>query len=608
MLEIGEAFGEAESTMAKQKKPKTWAEEIAELNDPAPQGVANNRASSVEDSEDDNKEAKEHYFEVDKSRIRKSTGINLGPEYSGSHISRSSLNHLGDLSDDDPFASAQSRQGSPSGSSSSGEYADPEDADLDMDQEIGEDEEIDSDEAFGAEDGMRFQDFVFRGSSGSQNASPKNGIEIQSKPADILEDGESSGFSGMESEDMEAFEAKTNFPDLDDRRATETVGASEQVDAAEDVEMEDQDDTSFAEEGMDSNASTSTTDDESPPPPDDDRAALRKMMAESQKTIASNLSKAAKADIAKGRAIKHQQDAFNRLVNTRMQLQKALTAINSLQLPSSSPSTTPDPAIQAAEQAALKLWSTLDSLRQSLHPISTSSKAPTPPETSLQPDPTTPLSTLWSRMQSHETHSRPHRTTTLNKWAAKIAPPSALSQAKKFSAPKPQQTLSAVLEQQLQSSTTMAKLIAKTQIPRQVAANDADPSSPTTDALLTYDDTPFYTLLLRDLVFSAQSSSTIDPPLAATATLPIPGINDRVRKKQVDTKASKGRKIRYTVHEKLQSFMAPEDRGRWGDRQREELMRGLLGRKVVDVEERVVDGEDEASEGERAEEGLRLFR
>ncbi|KAI4174134.1 MAG: hypothetical protein LQ346_008275, partial [Caloplaca aetnensis] len=369
-----------------------------------------------------------------------------------------------------------------------------------------------------------------------------------------MESGESAGFSDMESDDVEAF-AATN---------TKTIGVDDDVDASEDVNMEDQGDFPSAGENLDSDASTSDTgDDSEAPPADDDRAALRKMMAESQKTIASNLSKATKADIAKGRAIKHQQAAFNRLVNTRMQLQKALVASNALQPPPPSSTITPDPAIQAAEQAALKLWSTLDSLRQSLHHTSTSPKTATPPEHPLHPDLTTPLSTLWARMQSHETRSHAHRTSTLNKWSAKTAPPSTLSQANKFSAPKPQQPLSAVLEQQLQSSTTMAKLVAKTQIPRQ-AANEPDttthsPANPP----LTYDDTPFYTLLLRDLVSSAHASSTTDPHLAAhsASLLPIPGIKDRVRKKQVDTKASKGRKMRYTVHEKLQNFMAPEDRG-----------------------------------------------
>lgn len=77
-------------------------------------------------------------------------------------------------------------------------------------------------------------------------------------------------------------------------------------------------------------------------------------------------------------------------------------------------------------------------------------------------------------------------------------------------------------------------------------------------------------------------------------------------KKRVDTKASKGRKLRYTVHEKLQNFMAPEDRGTWGERQVDELFGGLLGRRVgLGKGER--EGED-GGDGDGEEEGLRLFR
>jgi len=78
----------------------------------------------------------------------------------------------------------------------------------------------------------------------------------------------------------------------------------------------------------------------------------------------------------------------------------------------------------------------------------------------------------------------------------------------------------------------------------------------------------------------------------------------------VDTKASKGRKMRYTVHEKLQNFMAPDDRGRWGERQRNELFASLLGRRVGLGEDEGGDGigdgiGDEVGEGNEG--GLRLF-
>lgn len=50
-------------------------------------------------------------------------------------------------------------------------------------------------------------------------------------------------------------------------------------------------------------------------------------------------------------------------------------------------------------------------------------------------------------------------------------------------------------------------------------------------------------------------------------------------KKAVDTKASKGRKLRYEVHEKLQNFMVPViPRGAWHDEQIDELFSSLMGK------------------------------
>lgn len=80
---------------------------------------------------------------------------------------------------------------------------------------------------------------------------------------------------------------------------------------------------------------------------------------------------------------------------------------------------------------------------------------------------------------------------------------------------------------------------------------------------------------------------------------------DAKTKKNVDVKASKGRKLKYTVHEELQNYMAPEDRGRWTGRQVDEFFGSLLGRRVEIGEEGGEDG-GEGEEGE--EEALMLFR
>jgi protein AATF/BFR2 len=81
----------------------------------------------------------------------------------------------------------------------------------------------------------------------------------------------------------------------------------------------------------------------------------------------------------------------------------------------------------------------------------------------------------------------------------------------------------------------------------------------------------------------------------------------RTKRTGVDTKASKGRKVRYTVHEKLQNFMAPEDRENWTERAREELFGSLFGRRLGlgEDEDAVSDEEEDVNAGE---DGLMLFR
>lgn len=84
-------------------------------------------------------------------------------------------------------------------------------------------------------------------------------------------------------------------------------------------------------------------------------------------------------------------------------------------------------------------------------------------------------------------------------------------------------------------------------------------------------------------------------------------VKEAKTRKNVDTKASKGRKIRFTVHEKLQNFMAPEDRTSWEQSATDRLFGTLLGQKMSlgETEEGgASDGEEELG----AEEALMLFR
>ncbi|KAL8766910.1 MAG: hypothetical protein Q9209_006458 [Squamulea sp. 1 TL-2023] len=609
--------------MPKRKASRTLAEEVADLDDPTPRDLdpeQQEKGNSSEDSSvEGNAQATEHYVKVGKGKLRKPDAPSLGPEYSGLHISRNKLLDTADARDDDPFASGQGGSDGSSDASVGGEYVIPKKIDLDLENEIQQDDEIASDEALGEDDNREFERYISQRSKSAQGNLHRQNKTNGHAEAEEAEDKDSDGFSGMDSGSMDGAQP-ANSIDGDENYLT---GSNQVIEDDENINMGDRSSLSSGDDGSESEVIGSETDGSSTSPPaDDDRAALRKIMEDSQKAMTLNLSKAAKSDVAKGHAIKQQRTAFDSLLNTRIRLQKALVATNSMQATDSLPSDNANPAIEAAEKAALRLWSTIDSLRHTLARGNTPNRTVSPIHTLAAS--ATPSSTLWTHMQDHERQMQPQRLSNLNKWSSKTAPASTLPRTNKFSATPSQQTLSTVLEQQLASATNMEKLIAKTQMPRSCAplqaaaavsstksSSNPDATSPNSDTIPIYDDADFYSLLLRDLL--EQRSS--DPQLT-TSSIPgngsaaIPGIKDpalRIHKRKVDTKASKGRKIRYNVQEKLQNFMAPDDRSRWGETQRQELFRGLLGMNLARGDNELMSG-GQSDEEERAEEGLRLFR
>lgn len=504
-----------------------------------------------------------------KSKLRKPNGVDLGPQYTGESISRDAL--IEEESEDDPFGSHDEQE-----ESGSAEYADP---DEDFDQlQSDADEEIESDEAFESGDEEKFAKFTFRNSRVSRANAKEDG-------AHELENGHS--------ED----EYKDDETNSSESAVEEEDGESDNVD------MDD-------EEGAANGDSDVTSISDGPTEPKvDDRAALRRMMAEEQKTVAESLSKVAKADVVKGRAIKHQRTTFDSLLNTRIKLQKALIATNSMDTSATESNEHPQ-AIEAAEKAALKLLDTISDLHSSLR-ASTSGNLPLDTTTSS----THPKlsSSLWKTMQEHEAVNIPKRRANLTKWSQKTNPATALPRAGTFSQMPSHQPLTSVLDQHL-SGSNAEKLIQKTRIPRSCAPIQASSRIPSSPSI--YDDADFYTLLLRELVDQRMADSATNGAAPLANIVPngtsFPSSKQFKVKKAVDTKASKGRKMRYTVQEKLQNFMAPEDLGSWGERQRAELFGSLFGRKVrLDEDEGVgagvMEGEDEGGEGMDEGGGLRLF-
>ncbi|KAL1512582.1 hypothetical protein ABEB36_002152 [Hypothenemus hampei] len=72
-----------------------------------------------------------------------------------------------------------------------------------------------------------------------------------------------------------------------------------------------------------------------------------------------------------------------------------------------------------------------------------------------------------------------------------------------------------------------------------------------------FDDTDFYHQLLRELI-EVKSADITDPVQLGRQWIKLQSLRSKMKRK-IDTRATKGRKIRYAVHSKLVNFMAPHD-------------------------------------------------
>lgn len=454
---------------------------------------------------------------------------------------------------------------------------------------VDENDESDSDESAGDVDKGRLRSSSFKSSKASNSSDKEENIEMEEADADL---------SMAEDEDMISIE---DGPFDADARSN-----NDKDDFLDDDATEMEQDGNVFDETSSGNESGSSISNE--PEPMDDRATLRQMMAESKKTIIASISEAAKVDVAKGEAIAQQRTSFDALLNTRIRLQKGIIAMNSLPSQDACPPED-DPIVSLiynAEAAALKLWNGLEELRQAVQPTPAHTKK-RPPFAFTQ---STSTAEAWDHMQSHETQSIPTRRATLTKWSTRLQPIAANPGRPTLSGAPPATTpLTTILDQHL-AAPNRTRLVARTQIPRSCAPVQAAAHIPSDPNI--YDDADFYATLLRELVdrrmtdpSSSASAATSGIPIKNGGSHPtdsslLPLARERKPRRQVDTRASKGRKMRYAVHEKLQNFMAPEDRGSWGTRQTTELFGGLLGRRITLGEE---DGEGEGDDVMREDGG-----
>lgn len=91
-----------------------------------------------------------------------------------------------------------------------------------------------------------------------------------------------------------------------------------------------------------------------------------------------------------------------------------------------------------------------------------------------------------------------------------------------------------------------------------------------------FDDSDFYHQMLRELI-ECKSADISDPVQLSRQWIALQQMRSKMKRK-VDTKATKGRKIKYVVHNQLVNYMAPEKCTTWTDESTNELYSSLFGK------------------------------
>ncbi|KAF8223528.1 TRAUB-domain-containing protein, partial [Tricholoma matsutake] len=300
--------------------------------------------------------------------------------------------------------------------------------------------------------------------------------------------------------------------------------------------------------------------------------------------LTSTLQKTQDEDRKKGRAISRQIALWNALLDARIRMQKSVVTTNRLPAPfelqSSLQSLDYREVIHGMMEEVSTLSSEIFELQEELLTSNESITVPPRKRRKIQTEDTVEdyaacLDEAAQMLSTLEQSSHPYLVQALSKWSSKIqtVAPSVLLPPNRntFLAKSSQHSKSAVhlIDETLRDQD---RILARTRVQRGKMAQIGDPSNAKEEVVEdkeVFDDTDFYRQLLRDVI-DARGTSEAEDWMTVQ--------RQKKAKKTVDTRASKGRKIRQ-VHEKLRNFMVPIPVvGSWHEEQIDELFSSLLGK------------------------------
>lgn len=456
-------------------------------------------------------------------------------------------------------------------------------------------------------------------------------------------------YTGSVGSRKDLFQDASNTPmdDVESESESESEGENDKEDA------EDSDAMSFKTDSEDEIIEESDeSDSEQEEANSEDEDKISEIINKETRAAVNKLSQLTKRDAQKGHSILKQTKFFENIVDLRIKLQKLLNLINQLPVTKQSWSSASDSKLVSQNNKLLvDLFNNLFQLRSKFQQNDhITAETPSPSENNKKRS----FEELYKDTTSLDDDLQKFRSVVLNKWSTKIQMASGNQQlnSNKFKAIN--QPTNVQVDNQLANRDRLVKrtrlnrtnttpfnfkkdwtkgnltLLSSKDVPNNQDGGSDDEgddidipknydprrkdntkgSLDLTENPYIFNDEDFYRLLLNDLLDKklndASNKSTINGGAEITVTSSNSNVRDNKIKKNIDTKASKGRKLNFSIQDPIAHFETPINNGyRWADEQIDEFFAGLLGQKI-DFNESEAESESEAEDEEKNEEEMAI--
>ncbi|KAH8410167.1 hypothetical protein KR009_007651 [Drosophila setifemur] len=342
--------------------------------------------------------------------------------------------------------------------------------------------------------------------------------------------------------------------------------SEEDDDSAEDDDSEDSDEEDNGEDGKEDDEEDDDEEGES----DDEDAEDDTINPEDVMSKTNH-----QAEIQKGICVQNQLRIWERLLELRINTQKFTSKANQLPSPETlkklgSENEELQSVLSVAQERSTKLLQQLLALQTAFHQQNSemrrSVKRKTPSE-----EQGPPAKRFGDVLQSNFQYMTSYRNEVLLKWddRTKLLTPGAGVKRKSM------QEDYDIIKKIDSALANRESLIKKSQTPMSNQSEQQQQENDPPQRLThIYDDSDFYHQQLRELIeFKASTSSNMNE--IAKQFVELQKLRQKMKKK-VDTRASKGRKLRYVVHNKLINFMAPNEVSHWTESSKSELYKSLF--------------------------------